>query len=56
MDYFEKSVKQWATDWTVRVRFTAQARYFSPLQSVQTGSGACLASYLMGTGVSFHQG
>jgi hypothetical protein len=41
-----------ATGWTARVRCPAW-QDFSLLHSVQTGSGAHPASYLMGTGDSF---
>jgi hypothetical protein len=39
--------------WTERLPFPAAARDFSLLYSVQSGSGAHLTSYQMGTGGSF---
>jgi hypothetical protein len=39
-----------------RVRFPAEAGNFSLHHRVQNGSGACPASYLMGTGDSFPGG
>jgi hypothetical protein len=38
-----------ATGWTALVRFPVGAKDFSLLHSVQTGSGAHLTSYPMGT-------
>jgi hypothetical protein len=38
-----------AMGWTGGVPFLAQAREFSILHSIQTGSGAHQTSYLMGT-------
>jgi hypothetical protein len=43
-----QSVYEPATGWTARVRFSARARAFSLLHSIQTGSGAHRASYQMG--------
>jgi hypothetical protein len=47
-----QAVHRQATGWTARVRFPA-AQDFSVLHSVQTGSGAHLASYPTGIGSSF---
>jgi hypothetical protein len=41
------------TGWTSGVPFPAEAKYFSLLHSLQTGSGTHPASYPMGTGVFF---
>jgi hypothetical protein len=48
-----KSVERRAKGYTAGVRFLAEARYFSLLHSIQTGSGARTASYPMGNGDSF---
>jgi hypothetical protein len=45
-----------ATDWTAGVRFPGRAPYLFLLHSVQTGSGAHLASYPMSTEDSFPGG
>jgi hypothetical protein len=42
-----------ASGWMAGVRFPVGARYLLLLHSVQTGSGAHLASYLMGNGGDF---
>jgi hypothetical protein len=40
LDILAQSVQRWTTGWVVRVRFSEDARYFSLLSSVQTGSRA----------------
>jgi hypothetical protein len=50
-----QSVSRRAAGWTARLRFPA-VQDFSLLHSVQTGSGAHLASYPIGTGSSFLRG
>jgi hypothetical protein len=42
--------------WTAAVRFPAEARDFSLLRSIQTGTGAHPASYTTGIGASFPEG
>jgi hypothetical protein len=45
-----QSAYQRATSWTACVRFTAEAKDFSPLHSVQTGSGDHPSSNIMVSG------
>jgi len=42
--------------WTVGVQFLVEAVIFPPHHHVQTNSGVCAASYLMGTTGSFPGG
>jgi hypothetical protein len=50
------SVQWWAVCWMAGVWFPEGAIHFFLLHSIQTGSGAHLASYPMGTMVSFPGG
>jgi hypothetical protein len=51
-----QSVRRWATDRIAGVQFQAGEKDFSLFRSVQTGYGAHLASYPMGTVGSFPGG
>jgi hypothetical protein len=51
-----KSVQCLTTDWTTGVRTPAEAKDFSSILCVQTGSEAHPASYPTGTGSTFHGG